>query len=166
MLTYAKSIKTWRSIHFINSCILKIASKVMNLIILLLIMSLRNRVAGRRGQQNALEWQTWHWPIAYIFCHVLLCTFTIIWYEVNKGAVTVISMLLLTHFPLNHPCRYQPLHRIYRGYYMAVQRYQISLWVLKNISRVSAANEWNIFSTRHKRNFVSPSGHVMFYFII
>ena len=30
---------------------------------------------------------------------------------------------------------------------MAARRYEISLWVLKNISRVSAANEWNIFST-------------------
>ena len=31
---------------------------------------------------------------------------------------------------------------------MAARRYEISLRVLKNISRVSAANEWNIFSTR------------------
>ena len=30
---------------------------------------------------------------------------------------------------------------IYRGYYMATRRYEISLRVLKNISRVSAANE-------------------------
>ena len=30
---------------------------------------------------------------------------------------------------------------------MATWRYEISLWVLKNISRVSAANKWNIFST-------------------
>ena len=28
---------------------------------------------------------------------------------------------------------------------MAVRRYEISLQVLKNISRLSAANEWNIF---------------------
>ena len=35
-----------------------------------------------------------------------------------------------------------------RGYYMTARRYEISLRVLKNISRVSAANEWNIFSTR------------------
>ena len=166
MLTCAKSIKTWRSIHFINSCILKIASKVMNLIILLLIVSLRSRAVGRRGQQNALEWQTWQAYCLHILSRPVDCMFTIISYEINKGAVTVISMLLLTHFPPNHPCRYLPLHRIYRGYYMAARRYQISLWVLKNISRVSAANEWNIFSTRQKRNFVSPSGHVMFYFII
>ena len=32
---------------------------------------------------------------------------------------------------------------------MAARRYEISLRVLKNISRVSAANEWNIFSTRY-----------------
>ena len=30
---------------------------------------------------------------------------------------------------------------IYRGYYMAARRYEIYLRVLKNISRVSAANE-------------------------
>ena len=35
-----------------------------------------------------------------------------------------------------------------RGYYMAARRYEIFLRVLENISRVSAANEWNIFSTR------------------
>ena len=29
----------------------------------------------------------------------------------------------------------------HRGYYMAVRRYEISLRMLKNISRVSAANE-------------------------
>ena len=49
----------------------------------------------------------------------------------------------------------------YRGYYMAAWRYEISLWVLKNIWRVSAADEWNIFQ-HLKRNFVSSSGHVMF----
>ena len=53
---------------------------------------------------------------------------------------------------------------INRGYYMAARRYEISLRVLKNISRVSAANEWNIFQ-HSKRNFVSPSGHVMFYLL-
>ena len=47
---------------------------------------------------------------------------------------------------------------------MAARRYEISLQVLKNISRVSAANEWNIFQ-HEKRNFVSPSGHVMFYLL-
>ena len=30
---------------------------------------------------------------------------------------------------------------IHRGYYMVARRYEISLRVLKNISRVSAANE-------------------------
>ena len=44
-----------------------------------------------------------------------------------------------------------------RGYYMAAQRYKISLRVLKNISRVSAANEWNIFFQHEKRNFVKQS---------
>ena len=43
---------------------------------------------------------------------------------------------------------------------MAAWRYKISLRVLKNISRVSAVNEWNIFQ-HSKRNFVSPRGHVI-----
>ena len=51
-----------------------------------------------------------------------------------------------------------------RGYYMAAQRCEISLRVLKNISRVSAANKWNIFQ-HEKRTFVSPSGHVIFYLL-
>ena len=57
------------------------------------------------------------------------------------------------------------LNCIYRGYYMAAWRYEISLQVLKNISRVSAVNEWNIFFQHEKRNLVSPSGHVMFYLL-
>ena len=56
------------------------------------------------------------------------------------------------------------IYIINRGYYMAARRYEISLRVLTNISRVSAANEWNIFQ-HEKRNFVSPSGHVMFYLL-
>ena len=47
---------------------------------------------------------------------------------------------------------------------MAAPRYEISLQVLKNISRLSAVNEWNIFSTQEE-NFVSRSGHVMFYLL-
>ena len=53
---------------------------------------------------------------------------------------------------------------IHRGYYMAVRRYEISLRVLKNISRVSAANEWKFFQHK-KTNFISPSSHVMFYLL-
>ena len=44
---------------------------------------------------------------------------------------------------------------INRGYWMAAQRYEISLRVLKNISRVSTANEWNIFSTLEKKFRIS-----------
>ena len=40
---------------------------------------------------------------------------------------------------------------INRGYYMAARRYEISLRVLKNISRVSTAHSWNIFSTREEK---------------
>ena len=42
-----------------------------------------------------------------------------------------------------------------RGYYMAARRYEISLRVLKNISRVSVANEGNIFSTREEKCRIS-----------
>ena len=42
---------------------------------------------------------------------------------------------------------------IHREYYMAVQRYEISLRVFKNIFQ------------HEKRNFVSPSGQVMFYLL-
>ena len=41
------------------------------------------------------------------------------------------------------------------GYYMALRRCEISLRVLKNISQVSAANEWNIFSTREEKFRIS-----------
>ena len=47
---------------------------------------------------------------------------------------------------------------------MAARRYEIYLRVLKNISRVSAANEWNIFQ-HEKINFVSPSDHVIFFLL-
>ena len=53
-----------------------------------------------------------------------------------------------------------------RGYYMAARGYEISLRLLKNISRVSADNERNIFFQHEKRNFVSPSEHVKFYFYV
>ena len=46
---------------------------------------------------------------------------------------------------------------------MAARRYEISLRVMKNFSQVSAANECNIFFQNEKRNFISPSDHVMFY---
>lgn len=44
---------------------------------------------------------------------------------------------------------------LYRGYYTAARRYEISLRVSKNISRMRAVNE--------KRNFLSPSDRVMFF---
>lgn len=44
---------------------------------------------------------------------------------------------------------------LYRGYYTAARRYEISLRVSKNISRMRAVKE--------KRNFLSPSDRVMFF---
>ena len=69
----------------------------------------------------------------------------------------VITSTSLFKFPI--------IFSIHRGYYMAVLRYEIYLRVLKNISRVSAAKEWNILFQHEKRNYVSPSDHVMFYLL-
>ena len=44
---------------------------------------------------------------------------------------------------------------LYRGYSMAARGYEISLRVWKNISRVSAANKWNIFLTREEKFLIS-----------
>ena len=44
---------------------------------------------------------------------------------------------------------------IHRRYYMAAWRYEIALRVLKNISRMSAANKCNIFSTREEKFRIS-----------
>ena len=49
---------------------------------------------------------------------------------------------------------------------MAARRYEFSLWVLKNISRVSAADEWSIFSTREQsillNSFFSVKGAIYY----
>ena len=47
---------------------------------------------------------------------------------------------------------------------MATRQYGISLWVLKNISQVSAAKEWNIFQ-HEKRNFVSPRDRAILFLL-
>ena len=51
-------------------------------------------------------------------------------------------------------------NKIIIEHYIAAWRYEISLRVLKNISRVSAANEWDIFSTLEEK-FVSLCGHLI-----
>ena len=52
-------------------------------------------------------------------------------------------------FPDNHPLDIEDI------YYMAVRRYEISLRMLKNISRVSEVNKWNIFSTFEEKFCIS-----------
>ena len=54
---------------------------------------------------------------------------------------------------------------INRGYYKVTWGYKISFRLLKNISRVSAVNRVKYFFQHKKRNFVSPSSHVMFYLL-
>ena len=57
-----------------------------------------------------------------------------------------------TFYKMKLTDKIEPQHK-YRGYYMATQRCKISLWVLKNISRASAANEWNIFFLTQEEKF-------------
>ena len=52
---------------------------------------------------------------------------------------------------------------LYRGYYMAARGYEISLRVLKNMSRVSAANKWNIFLTREEKFRISKRPEIVFW---
>ena len=52
-----------------------------------------------------------------------------------------------------------------RGYYMTAQRYKFDLRVLNNVSGLSPANNWNSMFQHKKRNFISPSGHVIFYLL-
>ena len=62
------------------------------------------------------------------------CLFTL----ANGNSISII--LIQKWFAFNLPSHSYE----HRGYYMTARRYEISLRVLKNISRVSAANEWNI----------------------
>ena len=56
-----------------------------------------------------------------------------------------------------HFCKYLR-KRNKKRYYMAARRYEISLRVLKNYSRVTAANEWNIFfNTRRKISYLQAT---------
>ena len=52
---------------------------------------------------------------------------------------------------------------LYRGYYMAARGYEISLRVVKNMSRVSAANKWNIFLTREEIFRISKRPEIVFW---
>ena len=53
----------------------------------------------------------------------------------------------------------------HRGYYMAVRRYEMSLRVLKNMYFTSKRCERVKYLQHEERNFVSPSGYVMFYLL-
>ena len=56
-------------------------------------------------------------------------------YNNSQSMMTLIIIFIFKYWIING------------GYYMATRRYEISLWVLKNILLVSAVNEWMIFST-------------------
>ena len=80
--------------------------------------------------------------LSFVFCHdcVLLLEEHKKHFKQLKVVLYPYSVYSLT-LP-NFECRY-------RGYYMATQRYEMSLRVLKH----------------EKRNFISPSGHVIFYLL-
>ena len=55
---------------------------------------------------------------------------------------------------------------IYRGYYMAARRWEISLLVLKNISLVHCAHSWNIFfNTRREISYLQATRSCSIYYI-
>ena len=56
-------------------------------------------------------------------------------YNNSQSMMTLIIIFIFKYWIING------------GYYMATRRYEISLWVLKNILLVGAVNEWMIFST-------------------
>ena len=56
-------------------------------------------------------------------------------YNNSQSMITLIIIFIFKYWIING------------GYYMATWRYEISLWVLKNILLVSAVNEWMVFST-------------------
>ena len=56
-------------------------------------------------------------------------------YNNSQSMMTLIIIFIFKYWIING------------GYYTATRRYEISLWVLKNILLVSAVNEWMIFST-------------------
>ena len=56
-------------------------------------------------------------------------------YNNSQSMMTLITIFIFKYWIING------------GYYMATRRYEISLWVLKNILLVGAVNEWMIFST-------------------
>ena len=60
-------------------------------------------------------------------------------YNNSQSMMTLIIIFIFKYWIING------------GYYMATRRYEISLWVLKNILLVSAVNEWMIFSTRKEK---------------
>ena len=74
-------------------------------------------------------------------------------YNNSQSMMTLIIIFIFKYWIING------------GYYMATRRYEISLWVLKNILLVSAANEWMIFSTL-KEKFRIQKGPCNVLFII
>ena len=96
----------------------------------------------------------------------ILGKLTVTWFELSEVLFFHVRRysLLLIEVHCKCWCNSRCSNMMHRGYYMAARRYEISLRVLKNILRVSAVNEWNFFQ-HEKRNFVSPSSHVMFFLL-
>ena len=99
------------------------------------------------GELSPEKWYlyTWNDPRCYSYIHVINGVF-----HSKKKIIRVNSVW------------YSISLYIKKEHYLVALRCEISLLALKNISRVGAANEWNIFQhSRSTKNFVSPRGHVI-----
>ena len=100
------------------------------------------------GELSPEKWYlyTWNHPRCYSYIRVINGVF----HSTKKKIIKVNSVW------------YSISLYIKKEHYLVALRYEISLLALKNISRVGAANEWNIFQhSRSTKNFVSPRGHVI-----
>ena len=79
-------------------------------------------------------------------------------YIFTCGKITI-AMVTLQNAPLENSRYFVDVYILNRTMHDRLE-IRTSIPVLKNISRVSAVNEWNIF--QHKKiNFVSPNGHAI-----
>ena len=87
----------------------------------------------------AYKRQLQHFCLFYVYFNWVVVCF---WVFIADNLLPILLVVLCCR---TFNLRLMPSCFVYRGYYMAARRYKIYFRVLKNISRVNAANEWNIF---------------------